>query len=152
MAQRPMMNPATSTGVEWREACRGFPGIVRLSKAPSLYPWHSGPSRNDNFIRSQIPHRNERALNSIISWNASLLINLNPLSPPCECMQAHTCTRARTRTHTHTPLSFHGKPASCVAYYLVQRRSLWFKLEASDKLHLKLKRGEVARCIINLGR
>lgn len=50
----------------------------------------AGPSRMaDHFIRSQIPSRNERALNPIISGNASLPTSRNPLPTPHPPSRAH---------------------------------------------------------------
>lgn len=64
----------------------------------------AGPSRTAaRFIRSQIPSRNERALNSIISWNASL-ISRNPLP----------LLRARTDSRTDARRTFVFSPEAGV--------------------------------------
>lgn len=114
-----------SPGLGWREGIVGLP-IAQLSETLAsshsclcLRSQQARPSRTaDHFISSQIPSRNKRVLNSIISWNEPFLISFNPL--PLPRMHAHANTHIRTHTHTEL-LSFHGKPELCSLLFSLEK-------------------------------
>ena len=106
----------------WRQGSWGLPSVQRpwFPMSLSVSEIMAGQAQQicSSFHQMQIPSRNERAFNSIISWNAPLLIIPNPLPPP--------------PPHTYKP--FHGKPIISLREDLCD---LNWRLR--DKLHLKLK-------------
>ena len=89
-------NGASGLDGDWAaEVCPGLPSVQRpwFPVSLSVSEIMAGQAQQicSSFHQMQIPSRNEKAFNSITSWNAPLLIIPNPLLPP--------------PPHTHTSLS-----------------------------------------------
>lgn len=117
-----------SPGLGCREGIVGSLMIAQLSETlASSHPClplksqQARPSRTaDHFILSQIPSRNKRALNAIISWNESFLISFNPVLLPRMHAHAKTHRRACARAPTEL-LSFNGKPELCSLLFSLEK-------------------------------